>query len=206
MEIKTIRTIVAALSAGIAGCVGAPFTWEAELGGQASSAATDAGPQIVDTDAGALVAPALGDAVTLTKVEDAGVAPSEAAIDAPVAYPDAVVLPPPLPACPRPNFYPYWIFEPGAGPYPYTLQITERSFFNITNIALNALPGIFIHYTTDGSMPGYASPVFDYNAPIDVTGPMTIQAFAEGPGTCVASAIYMATVTEGDAGVLEISY
>jgi hypothetical protein len=211
MEIKTIRTIVAALSAGIAWCVGAPFTWEAELGGQASSAATDAGPQIVDTDAGALVAPALGDAVTLTKVEDAGVATSEAAIDAPAAYPDAAVTPPPpvLSACAPPTFIPYWLegFQSGLypGPYPDTLFIESRvGAYSANILPNNYLPGTFIYFTTDGSEPTYESAVFDYNRPLDVTGPMVVRAFVDGPGTCSPSRIATATITSGDGGVLDL--
>jgi hypothetical protein len=204
MEIKAMRAVITTLAVVLAGCVGAPFTWETDLGTSPAVTTSEAGPQLVDSDAAAVVAPALGDAVTLTKVDEASV--PDAATDAASVYPDAFVSPPPLPVCPRPEFYPYWAFGWDAGPYTYTMQIGEGASFSVRVLANNVQPGVFIHYTTDGSMPGYASPVFDYNAPIDVTGPMVIRAFADGPGTCVASAIYTATVTDGDAGVLDVSY
>jgi len=61
-------------------------------------------------------------------------------------------------------------FTPAPGRYTGTQQVTLAS----------ATPGAKIHYTTDGSQPTAASPV--YTGPIPVSGDTTIRALAVAPG------------------------
>lgn len=75
---------------------------------------------------------------------------------------------PAKPAPPAPTAAP--VLSPAPGTYTGTQSVTLSS----------ATPGAAIHYTTDGSEPTAASPV--YGGPITVSGNTTIRALARAPG------------------------